>query len=875
MKRASIILFFIFLFAASSYAAITKTTGNLSYGLLSDGFPTGIVDGWIHRFTDTGSLYTRASGTWHSVAGTGGGQVNSVQPGTNVSVDNTDPANPIVSVPNIGRVDIIVPGANITVDSTDPANPIVSAPSQTNGLVTLATFSELYNRTTGTNKGDQDLSGLATQMSLTTHTSATGTNVHGLGEMSTENKYQWNYHHAGFAQDNLLIVSGLTITVPANVASFWTDVTRSSLVTVPVPTYTTTLTAGQDNHVIATYSGGVASFSITASDTSDYITKLIYAESYVQSGSTNAHLQVHPMYGNGEIERLHQRNSEVQIYGRVPGSLESVVISSPSNSISISGGTVWADTERYAISAVTDATRMFTCQHDTGGNWVCPSKVGPVLDTNIIDSPTGTVVMAAGSYKKTYLLRGIENADHMYVTYGTTTYASSALAQADNSIPSMADLELSHTMLVAVVTSLQGATSGHIVESAFKLTTAGITPVTNHSSLTQLDYASAGHTGFVSASSLAPSIASAISSSQVAGDWRSGSQVNSAITNSIGTHAGQTTGVHGAGANSFIYSNDSRLTDARTPTAHNQAESTITFTDIATGNSSTISHGYLQKFPFPATGAFFRDDGTWQAIAGGGDMLKSNNLSDVLNVVTARNNILPSKTGNALEVLRVNAGETDYELVPFPQSGNVVGPASATSGAIAIYSNTTGTLITQMTGTGLPIVQNTVASYLTGTGLVRVDNGIPSVEIRALTVSAATQTFTSTTAASSDTHYFSALANKFYSFDCSFVMTAGTTTSGPRFAIAAPASTTLTAQTHKPSSATAITHAAIPGQWASTCTNCDATMTTAMTTTNMYQLSGIAQPISSGTLSIYVGATVNATNQAVKPGSMCLWRKLN
>lgn len=41
---------------------------------------------------------------------------------------------------------------------------------------------------------------------------------------------------------------------------------------------------------------------------------------------------------------------------------------------------------------------------------------------------------------------------------------------------------------------------------------------------------------------------------------------------------------------------------------------------------------------------------------------KSSNLSDVASASAARNNILPSKTGNALKVLRVNSGETDYEL---------------------------------------------------------------------------------------------------------------------------------------------------------------------------------------------------------------------
>lgn len=55
------------------------------------------------------------------------GEVVSVVAGTNVTVDSTDPANPIVSAAGGGAVDSVVAGSHITVDSTDPANPIVAA----------------------------------------------------------------------------------------------------------------------------------------------------------------------------------------------------------------------------------------------------------------------------------------------------------------------------------------------------------------------------------------------------------------------------------------------------------------------------------------------------------------------------------------------------------------------------------------------------------------------------------------------------------------------------------------------------------------------------------------------------------------------------
>jgi hypothetical protein len=52
--------------------------------------------------------------------------VQSVVAGDNITVDNTDPNNPIVSGEN-GGVQSIVAGTNVTVDNTDPDNPIVSS----------------------------------------------------------------------------------------------------------------------------------------------------------------------------------------------------------------------------------------------------------------------------------------------------------------------------------------------------------------------------------------------------------------------------------------------------------------------------------------------------------------------------------------------------------------------------------------------------------------------------------------------------------------------------------------------------------------------------------------------------------------------------
>lgn len=65
-----------------------------------------------------------------------GGLVESVVAGTGISVDNTDPVNPIINNTNTAVVESVVAGTNITVDNTDPANPVVSVSSSATVTIT-------------------------------------------------------------------------------------------------------------------------------------------------------------------------------------------------------------------------------------------------------------------------------------------------------------------------------------------------------------------------------------------------------------------------------------------------------------------------------------------------------------------------------------------------------------------------------------------------------------------------------------------------------------------------------------------------------------------------------------------------------------------
>lgn len=79
------------------------------------------------------------------------GAVDAVIAGTNVTVDSSDPARPVVSASAAGgQVDSIVAGTNITsIDNTDPANPIINAATQAGDPSPLTTKGDVAGYDTG------------------------------------------------------------------------------------------------------------------------------------------------------------------------------------------------------------------------------------------------------------------------------------------------------------------------------------------------------------------------------------------------------------------------------------------------------------------------------------------------------------------------------------------------------------------------------------------------------------------------------------------------------------------------------------------------------------------------------------------------------
>ena len=395
----------------------------------------------------------------------------------------------------------------------------------------------------------------------------------------------------------------------------------------------------------------------------DYLRYVPYFIVFKRSGSSNLHHQVISLPAHGEVENNHERVLRCSKYDREPGALENISVDASLN-ITASGGGVWATNYRYEILPITTATRQFKC-YQTNGTWTVTSNTSPVVNnTQWNDTAVGYDDLDDGYWNITYLYRGIEDQDHCYTVIGTSQYATSELAQADNHLPEVPTLISSHTMFIGRIITQKNATSDYIIESAFTTVFAASSAVSAHNSLSGIQGGVSGQYYHLT------------------------SAQNTVVGNTSGTNSGDVTlnsPNHGLGLAGQT------LTLGTPSTCTNETSNAVT----------TTTHTHAISGFATGTGSASGTNTGDQDLSG--LMVKANNLSDVSNAQTARNNILPSKTGNANKHLRVNAGETDYELVTLAGGGDLVSTnnLSDVSSAPTALSN----LIGSFTGNGTKVVR--------------------------------------------------------------------------------------------------------------------------------------------------------------------------
>ncbi len=255
-------------------------------------------------------------------------------------------------------------------------------------------------------------------------------------------------------------------------------------------------------------------------------------------------------------------------------------------------------------------------------------------------------------------------------------------------------------------------------------------------------------------------------------------------------------------------------------------DATITFSDITTNDVSASKHGFMPKLPNTAT-KFWRDDGTYQTISGGGDALVANPLSQFAATTS-------------LQLKGVISDETGSGALAFATSPTLVTPvlgvAAATSvNKVTITAPATGSTLTivegaTLTASATATVSGTHSGTSSGTNTGDVAN-------TALTTSSLAQ-FASTTSAEMRTLLSDETGTGVAVFATTPtlvtpVLGVATATSVNKVAITAPASSaTLTIADGK--TLTVSNDATVSGTNTGDQTLSDATITTTDITTNNF-----------------------------------------
>lgn len=363
--------------------------------------------------------------------------------------------------------------------------------------------------------------------------------------------------HAGIWSAGTVTPNGDgTVTVAGNTASFYSDANKTTVQTFTITGGVVSLTDQRANYIVADHNTNTF-VAITDSSLIDYVRYLPYAEVY--RNGNNVHVQISPILGNGEIEAGHDRIAKTNRYARESG-LDSISVNEYLE-ITISGGVVWVINKPYTIPGSSTSSRGFFEYHNAGV-WNSTTALNPKINNSQYDNGTNLAALTDGYWNINYIYRGVEDQDHVYIVLSSNEYATAELAKSAGLIGDVPEIVTSHAMLVGRVIVQKGATADFVVESSFTNTFAGASAVSTHNNLSGIQGGTAGEYYHLTAAQSTKLVASSDSTD------------------------GYLTAADHALFSAKVDTTDPRLSDARTPLAHNQAASTITgLATVATSGS--------------------------------------------------------------------------------------------------------------------------------------------------------------------------------------------------------------------------------------------------------------------------------------------------
>ena len=267
--------------------------------------------------------------------------------------------------------------------------------------------------------------------------------------------------------------------------------------------------------------------------------------------------------------------------------------------------------ELLAFDSNTD--RLVECYH-AGGAWAYSAVAQ--YDNSSIDNGTNKVAMGLNKWKAVWFFRSVGDDKEVFYVLGTEEYNTEAAAQVAQR-PAIPDAIAWHVIFVGRSIIQNGAAVGDM-QSAF-VDAFSVAQISDHNLLSGLQGGAAGDYQHLTAAQVSafaakesslgnPSVSGRILSSTTAGvrSWVAPYALPTASASvlggvKVGTGLSIASGVlsvaYGSSAGTACQGNDSRLSDARTPTAHTHPASDISgLTGWATkaftnGSTSDVSEG--------------------------------------------------------------------------------------------------------------------------------------------------------------------------------------------------------------------------------------------------------------------------------------------